>query len=77
MRKILCIALLALAGCCSFNSQAIHDAFDQEMEFATRYEAWVNDQVATGKKTAEWGDAEKAVLKAHVDLVKALESAAK
>lgn len=77
MRKFLMIGLLALAGCCKFNTQAVHDAYDQEVEFSTRYSAWIDAEVANGHKSAEWGAAEKAVLKAHMDLVQALEDASK
>lgn len=77
MSKFLCIGLLVLAGCCNFNNQAIHDAYNTELEFATRYSAWIDAEVAAGHQAKEWGDAERALLKAHMDLVRALEDAAK
>jgi hypothetical protein len=77
MRKLFCIALLTIAGCTNFNAQAIHDAYDTEMEFVARYSAWVDAEVAAGHQTADWGAAEHALLKAHADLVASLEKAVK
>ncbi len=77
MRKLLCIGLLLIAGCSNFNAQAIHDAYDTEMEFAARYSQWIDSEVAAGHQTADWGAAEKALLKAHTDLVESLEKAIK
>lgn len=69
MKRFACVLVLCLAGCAGINKEAVKVATDTEVDLMAELSAYVDQD---SKKSDDLKSAEKAKIKAHLDLINAL-----